>query len=66
MTFLHLFQPLLLFRRQKRRDLSVRFGNSFANAATGIASNFFELGPRFLDDRRNLGQLFVRQPKLPL
>ena len=66
MPFLHLFQPLLLLRREIRRDLSVRFGNGFANSATGVASNFFELGPRFLDDRRDLGHLFLRQSKLPL
>src|ERR1700726_100117 len=66
MPFFHLFQPLLLLRREKRRDLAVRFGNRFTDAAASVASNFFELGPRFLDDRRNLGHLFFRQAKLPL
>src|ERR1700686_3104518 len=66
MLFLQLFQALLLLRREKRRDLAVRFGNRFADAPAGVASNFFELRPRFLDNRRNLGHLFVRQTKLPL
>src|ERR1700731_1025740 len=64
--FFHLFQPLLLLRGEIRRNLAVRFGNRFADAAAGVAPDFFELRPRFLDDRRNLGHLFVRQTKLPL
>ena len=47
-------------------NLSVRFGNRFTDAAAGVASNFFEFGPGFLDDRRDFGHLLVGQSKLPL
>ena len=66
MALFHVFQALLLLRREIRRDLTVCFGNRFADAAAGVASNLFELGPCFLDDRRNLGHLFVGEAKLPL
>ena len=66
MARFHVFQALLLLRREIRRDLAVCFGNRLADSAAGVASNFFELGPRFLNDRRDLGHLLVRQSKLPL
>ena len=66
MARFHVFQALLLLRREIRRDLAVCFGNRLADSVAGVASNFFELGPRFLNDRRNLGHLLVRQSKLPL
>src|SRR5260370_19748792 len=61
----HVLQTLLLLRGENRRDLAVGFGNCFADATTSVASNFFELRARFFDDRRNLGHLFVGEPKLP-
>ena len=66
MPFLHLFQALLLLGREIGRDFAMRFGNCIAHAPAGIASDLFELRTGFFDDRRNLGHLFVRQPKLPL
>src|SRR5438046_2064604 len=65
-AFFHLLQTLLLFRCQNRSDLAVLLGNRFANATTSIASDLFELCARFVDDRRDLGHLFVGQTKLPL
>src|SRR5438477_2978533 len=65
-AFFHLLQALLLFRCKTRSDLAVRFGNGFPNATTGVAPDFFELCARLVDDRRDLGHLFVRQTKLPL
>src|SRR6516162_6635075 len=41
-------------------------GGAGALSFACIASNVFELRAGFLNDRRNLGHLFVRQPKLPL
>src|SRR5436853_7815244 len=66
MPFLHLFQALLLLRRENRRNLAVRFGNRFADMPAGVAANFFELGARCLGHRRNLSHLLFRQPKSPL
>ena len=62
MPFLHLFQALLLLRRENRRNLAVRFGNRFTDMPAGVAANFFELGARFLDDRRKTLHLLVACP----
>ena len=51
MPFLHLFQPLLLFRRKKGRNLPMRFRDRFVDASPGGPSNLFQLGGRFIDDR---------------
>ena len=64
-TFFHLFQTLLLFRREERCDLAVCFGKCVADLPASIAADLFQLRARSLDDRRNLGHLFVGQTKLP-
>src|SRR5882757_1538227 len=66
MAFLHLFQPLLLFRRKKRRDLAVRFRNYVAHAPAGVTADLFQLRACLFDNRRNLGHLFIGQFELPL
>src|SRR5437660_9973914 len=66
MPFFHLFQALLLFRRENRRNLAVRFGDCFTDAPAGVASILFELRARLFDDRRNLAHLSVGPPILPL
>lgn len=59
------FQSLLLLRRQILRDLSMGLSQHLANMFAGVAANFFQLGPGFIDDRADLGHLFVGQTQLP-
>ena len=61
----HLFQALLLFRREILRNVAVGFRNHVANVAAGVAPNFFQLFTCFVDDRPDLGHLFVGQSELP-
>src|SRR5579864_3634178 len=44
----------------------MRFRNDVANAATGVASDFFKLRSRLIDNWRNFFHLLVGQAKLPL
>src|SRR5205823_1475825 len=61
----HLFQTLLLFRREVLRNLAMRSGDRFPHALAGIAADLLQLCASLFDNRRNLGHLFVGQPKLP-
>ena len=58
-------EALLLFRSEQWRNLAVRFSDRVSNLPTSVAADFFQLRSRFVDDRRNLGHLFVGQAQLP-
>ena len=57
-AFFHLFQFLALFISKIDSDLSVRLRHDFTDALAGTAANFLELLGRFIDNRRNFGDLF--------
>ena len=63
--FFHFLQVLLLLRCEILRNLTVRLSDYIADVTASVASDLFELGAGFVDDRRNFGHLFVGQMKLP-
>jgi hypothetical protein len=60
-AFFHLFQFLPLFVSKIDTNLSVRVRHDFMYTLGGTATHFLELLARFIDNRRNFGDLFRRQ-----
>jgi hypothetical protein len=64
MAFFELLELLALLVGKTARDLMVRLSHDLADAPASIVSHLLELFGRFIDDRRNPGDLFRRQIKL--
>ena len=59
-----LLQFLALFVREIDSHLTVRLRNRLMHAPGCVSANLSELQRRLVDDRRNFGELFLRQVKL--
>jgi len=64
MSLFDLLQLLALFVCEIDGHLPVRLGNGLMNATGGLSPNVSELHRCFVDDRRNLGDLFRREVEL--
>jgi len=64
MSLFYLLQFLALFVCKINSDLPVGLSHGFMNTPGRVSPNFSELVRCFVDDRRNLGDLFRRQVEL--
>ena len=61
MSIFNLLQLLTLFICQRASHLLMRFGNDLMDSSPCVSPNVSELDSCFVDDRRNLGELFWSQ-----
>ena len=61
MALFYLLQLLALFVTELPSHLAMRVGNDLPNSSTRVSPNLPELSSCFVDDRRNLTELFRGQ-----
>ena len=61
MPLFYLLQLLTLFVSEVGAHLTMRVANDLANSFTRVSANITQLINCFIDDRRNLGDLFWAQ-----
>jgi len=61
MSLFHLRQLLTLFVSELGSHLAVRIGYDLVNASRRVSPNIPKSSSSFIDDRRNLGELFRGQ-----
>lgn len=61
MSLFNLLQFLTLFVCERRSHLAMRVGKDLADLSSCVSPNVSELDGRFVDDRRDLGELFWSQ-----
>ena len=61
MSLFYLLQLLTLFVTELGSHLAMRVGNDLANPSTRVSPNVSQLSSCFVDDRRNVGELFRGQ-----
>ena len=63
MSLFYLLQFLTLFVSELVGHLTMRVGNDLVNASTRVSPNISQLSSCFVDDWRNVGELFRGQIK---
>ena len=61
MSLFYLLQLLTLFVSELGSHLAMRVGNDLANSSTRVSPDISQLSSCFVDDRRNVGELFRGQ-----